>query len=232
MERECGQCCGRGAVLAVGAFGCCGTCMGESARRFGGRCGQVENGLREMRVRSALRASRDTDGRCGAAFIIPWKARAAGVSREGGGLGQGRRARQDCGLRRSCCVASHNLCFWRYARGAGFCCCGTRSGVWACEAVGPSCGMFVLRVAEQQVRWMRRDMHGTSGRPGVHRSGRKGVVPRVLRGLGSGVARQCVWRDCDPRPVVVERVVADLATTRRRAGGAGVVWLWQTQWLR
>ena len=88
------------------------------------------------------------------------------------------------------------------------------------------------RVAEQQVRWKGRDMHGTSGLPGVHRSGRKGVVPRVVRGLGSEVARQCVSRDRDPRPVVVERVVADLATTRRRAGGAGVVWLWQAQWLR
>ena len=46
-----------------------------------------------------MRASRDTDGRCAAAFGIPWNPRAAGVSSEGVGLGEGSTGRQDCGLR-------------------------------------------------------------------------------------------------------------------------------------
>ena len=50
MERDCGQRCAWGAVLADGAFGCCGACMGESVRRFRARCGQSEDGLREMRI--------------------------------------------------------------------------------------------------------------------------------------------------------------------------------------
>ena len=96
---------------------------------------------------------------------------------------------------------------------------GTRSGVWACEADGTSCGTFVLRTPEQQVSVERRHMHGTSGLPGVHHSGRKGVVPRRLCVVwGSVIARSCVWRDRDPCPVVLERVVAGLATTSRTGG--------------
>ena len=56
MERDCGQRCAWGAVLAAGAFGCCGACMGESARRFGGdvgrarmACGRCECGRRSAR---------------------------------------------------------------------------------------------------------------------------------------------------------------------------------------
>ena len=43
------------------------------------------------------------------------------------------------------------LPFRRYAESASDCCL-TRSGVWECEADGPSCGTFVLRTAEQKVR--------------------------------------------------------------------------------
>ena len=142
-----------------------------------------------------MHASRDTEGRCDAAFVIPWNARAAGVSREGGGLGGGSREMQECGLRRSCCVASHDLCFWRYAGRAGRWSL-TRSGVWACDADGPSCGTFVSRVSEQEVRLNRPHTHGTSGLLGVHRSGRKGVVPR----------RFCVvWRRGMAQKVRLER---------------------------
>ena len=38
-----------------------------------------------------MRASRDTERSCDAAFVVPWKARAAGVSRECGGLGEASR---------------------------------------------------------------------------------------------------------------------------------------------
>ena len=125
---------------------------------------------------------------------------------------------QECGLHRSCCVASRNFCFWRYAEFVGGC-CGTRSGVCECEGDGPSCGTFGLRTPEQEVRVMRPHMHGTSGLPGVHRGGRKGVVPRRLCVVwGSGMARRCVWGDRASGPVVLERVVAGLATTRRRGG--------------
>ena len=121
-------------------------------------------------------------------------------------------------MRRSCCAASRNLCFWRYARSAHSC-CGARSGYWACEADGPACGTFILRTPEQHVRLMCPHMHGTSGLPGVHRSGRKGVVPRRCCVVwGSGVARRCVWRDRASGQVVLERVVAGLATTRRTGG--------------
>ena len=108
--------------------------------------------------------------------------------------------------------------FWRYAEvvGGGW---GTRSGDWACEADGPSCGTFVLRAPEQEVRLMRRHMHGTSGRPGVHRSGRKGVVPmRLCVVWGNGIARMCVWRARASGRVVLERVGVGLATTRRTGG--------------
>ena len=94
-------------------------------------------------------------------------------------------------MRRSCCVASRNLCFWRYGELVGGC-CGTRSGVWECEADGPSCGTFVLRAPEQEVRLKRPHMHGTSGLPGVHRSGRKGVVPRRLCVVWRGAMAQAV----------------------------------------
>ena len=68
--------------------------------------------------------------------------------------------------------------------------CGTRSGVWECEADGPSCGTFVLRTPEDNVGSKRPHIHGRSGLPGVHRSGRKGVVPRRLCVVwGSGMAQ-------------------------------------------
>ena len=162
-----------------------------------------------------MRASRDTEGRCDAAFVIPWKARAAGVSREGGGLGEGSRGMRECGLRRCCCVASRNVCSWRHARSAGRC-CGARSGVWECDR--PSCGAFVVHTPEQQVRLMRPHKHGMSGLPGVHRSGRKVVVPeRLCVVSGSGMARSCVWRD-PASGHVLARVRAGLATTRRTGG--------------
>ena len=56
--------------------------------------------------------------------------------------------------------------------------------------------LFVLRVPEQEVRLMRPDMHGTSGLPGVHRTGGKGVVAR----------RWCVvWRRDMAQEVRLER---------------------------
>ena len=121
---------------------------------------------------------------------------------------------QECGLRRSCCVASRNLCFWRYAGSAGSC-CGARSIVWACEADGPSCGTFVLRPSEAEVRRKRPHMRGTSGLPGVCRSGRKGVVPRRL----------CVvWGRAMAQPVRLERP----GIRRYRVGESGG-WLGSNQ---
>ena len=50
---------------------------------------------------------------------------------------------------------------------------------------------------------------------GAHLSGRKGVVPRKLCVVGEVVwSRRCVWRDRALRPVVLERMVPGLATTR------------------
>ena len=82
-------------------------------------------------------------------------------------------------MHRSCCVVSRNLCIWRYAESVGRC-CGTRSGVWACEADGPSCGTFVLRTPEDEVLLKRPHLHGTSALPGVRCSGWKSVVSRRL----------------------------------------------------
>ena len=114
------------------------------------------------------------------------------------------------------CIASRNLCFWHYAGSAGGC-WGTRSGVWECEADGPSCGTFVLRTPEQQVRLTRPHMHGCASRSPSH--GRKAVVPRRLCVVcGSGMARRCIWRDWASRPVVLERELVGLATTRRTGG--------------
>ena len=62
-------------------------------------------------------------------------------------------------------------------------------------------------------------MHATSGLLGVHRTGRKGVVPRGLAWFGDVKwRRMCVWGDRASGRVVLERVVADLATTRRTGG--------------
>ena len=56
LERDCGWRCAWGPVLAVGTFGCCGACLGESDRRFGGHvgrgrmaCGRSECGRRSAR---------------------------------------------------------------------------------------------------------------------------------------------------------------------------------------
>ena len=56
MERDCGQRCAWGAVLAVGAFGCCGACMASLLGVFGGdvdrarmACGRCECGRRNAR---------------------------------------------------------------------------------------------------------------------------------------------------------------------------------------
>ena len=161
--------------------------LGGDVGRARMACGRCERGRRCAR--------RLTECRCSAALVIRWKARAAGVSREGGGLGEGSRGMQECGLRRSCCVASGNLCIWRYAGRANRWCL-TRSGAWECEADGPSCGTFVLRMAVPEVRLIRPHMHGTSGLPGVHRSGRRAVVP----------SRSCVvWRRDMAQEVRLER---------------------------
>ena len=112
---------------------------------------------------------------------------------------------------------------WRYAGSAGRC-CGTRSRVWACEADGPSCGTFVLRTPQQQVFLKRPEVHGTSGLPGVYRSGRKGVMPRRSCVIwGSDMARRCVWKDGGSGHVVLEIVVAGLATASRTGGRCGRV---------
>ena len=114
---------------------------------------------------------------------------------------------------RFCCVAARILCFFTL-RVAG-----TRSVVWACEADGPSCGMFVVRTPEQQVRLIRPHMHSTAGILGMRRSDRKGVVPRGLAWFGDAKwRRRCGWRDPAPRPVVFEKVVAGWATFRRPGG--------------
>ena len=47
------------------------------------------------------------------------------------------------------CVSPRSLRFRRYAESVRDC-CGTRSGVWECEADGPSCGTFVLRTPEAE----------------------------------------------------------------------------------
>ena len=89
-------------------------------------------------------------------------------------------------MHRSGCVASRNLCIWRYAGSAGSWCL-IRSGYWECEADVPSCGRFVPRTTGDEVLLKRRHMLGRYALPGVRCSGRKGVVPRrlcVVWGIG------------------------------------------------
>ena len=151
VERDCGQRCdgvrlwqlvrlgvaGRAWASLLGVFRggvgrarmACGRC--EYGRRCARRMTQEVSVMRHLAFRGTL-GRQELVGK-----VVVW--------------GRKPRGMQECGLRRSCCVTSRCLCFLRYAESVGSW-CGTRSGVWECEADGPSCGTLVLRVPEQEVR--------------------------------------------------------------------------------
>ena len=191
--------------------------MAESDRRCLGRCRQGEDDLPAMGVGSALRAWHDTEGRCDAAFGIPWKSRAAGVSREGGGLGEGITGRQECGLRRTA-VASRPAI---YAFGVML---EARAVV---GALGRAFGSARLtgRLAAR-LCWVRRTASAFDT-PSYARLLLKKSIAVVGKAWFQRCCawcakaewrRWCVWRDRGPVPVVLERVLAGLAAIRRTGG--------------
>ena len=190
--------------------------MAESDRRCLGRCGQKEDGLPAMGVGSALRAWHDTEGRCDAAFGIPWKSNAAGVSREGGGLGEGITGRQECGLR-GAAVASRPS---SYAFGVTL---EARAVVGALgRAFGSArlTGRLAARLccvrrtasafdAPSSARMLLKESIAVVGKPWFQ---------RYAWFAEAEWRRWCVWRDRDPVPVVLKRVLAGLAAIRRTGG--------------
>ena len=151
---------------------------------------------------------------------------------------------QECGLRRCCCVSSRYLCIWCYAESVGGC-WGTRAGAWECEADGPSCGVFVLRVPEQAVRLMRPHVHGWAPRSSWQWSVWRGSK-KVVRGLGretgaggafgeTGIHVLSWWRGwwlAWHHVLSCWRWRLAWQQPEGQAGGAGVVWPWGAQWLR
>ena len=133
--------------------------------------------------------SRETEGRCGAAFVTPWKARVAGVSREGGGLGMESRGMQECGLVGP--VASR-LAVYAF---------GVTLKVWTVVA-GLALAFGNMRLTGRLAarlwcvcpsrKCVCRALIWTANLAGTHRSGRGGVFPRRL--CVGGVAGDVLWR--------------------------------------